>query len=57
VEEDSMTKNNFYQYSICHEVKYDPTNKKSDTYKKVYQTFLLWYSWAMSIKTVPRIST
>jgi hypothetical protein len=31
VEEDSTTKNNFYQDSICHEVKYDPTNKKFDT--------------------------
>jgi hypothetical protein len=28
VEEDSTTKNNSYQDSICHEVKYDPTNKK-----------------------------
>jgi hypothetical protein len=39
VEEDSTTKNNFYQDSICHEVKYDPTNKKSDTYKKYIKPF------------------
>jgi hypothetical protein len=39
VEEDSMTKNNFYQDSICHEVKYDPTDKKSDTYKKYIKPF------------------
>jgi hypothetical protein len=39
VEEDSTTKNNFYQDSICHEVKYDPTDKKSDTYKKYIKPF------------------
>jgi hypothetical protein len=39
VEEDSMTKNNFYQDSICHEVRYDPTNKKSDTYKMYIKPF------------------
>ncbi len=39
VEEDSTTKNNFYQGSICHEVKYDPTDKKSDTYKKYIKPF------------------
>jgi hypothetical protein len=33
VEEDSTTKNNFYKDSICYEVKYNPTTKKSDTYK------------------------
>jgi hypothetical protein len=30
---------NFYQDSICHEVKYDPTDKKSDTYKKYIKPF------------------
>jgi hypothetical protein len=39
VEEDSTTKNNVYQDSICHEVKYDPTDKKSDTYKKYIKPF------------------
>jgi hypothetical protein len=39
VEEDSTTKNNFYQDSICHEVKYDPTNKMSNTYKKYIKPF------------------
>jgi hypothetical protein len=39
VEEDSTTKNNFYQDSICHEVKYDRTDKKSDTYKKYIKPF------------------
>jgi hypothetical protein len=39
VEEDSMTKNNFYQDSICHEVKHDPTDKKSDTYKNYIKPF------------------
>jgi hypothetical protein len=34
VEEDSTTKN-FYKDSIGHEVKYDPTDKKSDTYKSI----------------------
>jgi hypothetical protein len=32
VEEDSMTKSS-HEDDICHEVKYDPTNKKSHTYK------------------------
>jgi hypothetical protein len=39
VEEDSTTKNNIYQDSICYEVKYDPTDKKSDTYKKYIKPF------------------
>ncbi len=39
VEEDSTTKNNFYQDSICHEVKYNPTDKKSDAYKKYIKPF------------------
>jgi hypothetical protein len=39
VEEDSTTKNNFYQDSVCHEVRYDPTDKKSDTYKKYIKPF------------------
>jgi hypothetical protein len=39
VKENSTTKKNFYQDSICHEVKYDPTNKKSDTYKKYIKPF------------------
>jgi hypothetical protein len=38
VEEDSMTKN-FYKDSIDHEVKYDPTDKKSDTYRKYIKPF------------------
>jgi hypothetical protein len=38
VEEDSMTKIS-YKDSICHEVKYDPTNKRSDMYKKYMKTF------------------
>jgi hypothetical protein len=29
----------FYEESICHELKYDPTDKKSDTYKKYMQPF------------------
>jgi hypothetical protein len=33
VEEDSTTKTS-YEDTICHEVKYDPTNKESDQYKK-----------------------
>jgi hypothetical protein len=72
VEEDSMTKNNFYQDSICHEVKYNPINKKSDTYKSISNlslTVLLSNgsnSWRTStstfmemalIKMVPRVST
>jgi hypothetical protein len=39
VEEDSTTKNNFYQDSICHEVRYNPTDKKSDTYKKYIKPY------------------
>jgi hypothetical protein len=35
----TQTKNNFYQDSICHEVKCDPTVKKSDTYKKYIKPF------------------
>jgi hypothetical protein len=38
VEEDSTTKAS-YEDSICHEVKYDPTNKESDTYKKYIKPF------------------
>jgi hypothetical protein len=37
--QDFTTKNNFYQDSICHEVKYNPTDKKSDTYKKYIKPF------------------
>jgi hypothetical protein len=36
VEEDSMTKN---ENSICHEVKYDPTDKESESYKKYMMPF------------------
>jgi hypothetical protein len=65
-------KKNFNQDSICHEVKYDPTNKKSDTYKSISNlslTVLLSNgsnSWRTStssfvemasIKMVLRIST
>jgi hypothetical protein len=39
VEEDSTIKNNFYQDSICHEVRYNPTDKKSDTYKRYIKPF------------------
>jgi hypothetical protein len=39
VEEDSTSKNNLYQDSICHEVKYDPTDKKSEPYKKYVKPF------------------
>jgi hypothetical protein len=39
VEEDSTTKNNFYKDCICHEVKYDPTDKRSYTYKKYIKPF------------------
>ena len=38
VEEDSMTKTSDKD-SICHEVKYDPTDKGSDTYKKYIKPF------------------
>jgi hypothetical protein len=38
VEEDAMTKN-FYEDNICYEIKYDPTNKKSATYKKYIKPF------------------
>jgi hypothetical protein len=36
VEEDSMTKS---KDTICHEVKYDPMDKASDTYKKYMKPF------------------
>jgi hypothetical protein len=38
VEEDSTTKTS-YEDTICHEVKYDPTNKESDQYKKYVKPF------------------
>jgi hypothetical protein len=38
VEEDSTTKTS-HEDTICHEVKYDPTNKESDQYKKYIKPF------------------
>ena len=38
VEEDSMTKTS-YKDSICHEVKYDPANKASESYKMYMTAF------------------
>jgi hypothetical protein len=72
VEEDSMTKNNFYQDSICHEVKYDPTDKRVTHTKSIsnlsltvllsngsnsWRTSMLSFVEMASIKTVLRIST
>jgi hypothetical protein len=72
VEEDSTTKNNFYQDSICHEVKYDPTDKRATHTKSISNLSLVVLlsngsnSWRTStssfvamasIKTVWRIST
>jgi hypothetical protein len=38
MEEDSMTKTS-YEDSICHEVKYNPTNKESESYKLYIKPF------------------
>jgi hypothetical protein len=39
VKEDSTTKTSF-DHEICHEVKYNPTNKKSQSYKLNIKPFL-----------------
>jgi hypothetical protein len=38
LEEDATTKTS-YKDSICHEVKYDPTDKEGDTFKKYIKPF------------------
>jgi hypothetical protein len=38
MEEDSMTKTS-YKDSICHEVKYNPANKESESYKLYIKPF------------------